>query len=257
MQFGCCTSIDNAETVYRAGFDYLEAGVTSLIPDQDEAAFAPVLEQYRASPIPIAAFNLFLPGDLKIVGPEIDQRRLERYVSRALARIQAVGARIAVIGSGRSRSVPEGFPREQARTQIVNFLRLVADAAEQTDVTIAIEPLNHRESNIVNSVTEGADFAKEVDHPSIRVLADFYHMDEDNEPLDAITANRDWLAHIHVADSGRGAPGTGTYPYTAFVDQLRQAGYAGMVSVECRWTDLEAEAGPSVTYLRQVFGEAS
>jgi sugar phosphate isomerase/epimerase len=258
MKFGCCASIDQAEAVHRAGFDYLEAGVTSLIPDEDDAAFAPVLEQYLASPIPVAAFNLFLPRDLKIVGPEIDLARMERYVSRALARIQAVGATIAVIGSGGSRNVPEGFSRSEAAAQIVHFLNIVADAADQTDVTIVIEPLNRKESNIINSVAEGVAIAQQVDRPSIRVLADFYHMDEDDEPLSAITQNQDWLAHIHEADSGRLAPGTGTYPYAEFVDQLRQIGNQGMVSVECRWNDFEAEAAPSVEFLRQVFqGESS
>ncbi|MBZ0298225.1 MAG: sugar phosphate isomerase/epimerase [Anaerolineae bacterium] len=258
MKFGCCASIDQAEAVYRAGFDYLEAGVTSLIPDEDEASFVPVLEKYRASPIPVSAFNLFLPRDLKIVGPEIDRARMEQYVQRAVARIQAVGATIAVIGSGGSRSVPEGFSRSQATAQIVQFLQLVADAADQTDVTIAIEPLNRKESNIINSVAEGVAIARQVDRPSIRVLADFYHMDEDDEPLDTLTANQDWLAHIHVADSGRLAPGTGSYPYPEFVGQLRQAGYQGMVSVECRWNDFDAEAAPSVEFLRRAFqGESS
>ena len=253
MKFGCCAPIENAEAVYRAGFDYLEAGVTSLIPDEDDASFAPILEKYQASPIPVSAFNLFLPRDLKIVGPEIDHARLERYVSRALQRIQMIGATIAVIGSGGSRNVPEGFSREQAAEQIIHFLKLVADAAEQTDVTIAIEPLNRKESNIINSVAEGVTFARQVNRPSIRVLADFYHMDEDGEPLTEITANQDWLAHIHVADTGRLAPGTGSYPYAEFVDQLRQSGYNGMVSVECRWNDFEAEAAPSVEFLRRVF----
>ena len=253
MKFGCCASIDKAEAVHHAGFDYLEAGVTSLIPDEDDAAFAPVLEEYQASPIPVDAFNLFLPRDLKIVGPEIDQARIERYVSRALARIQAVGATIAVIGSGGSRNVPDGFSRSEATAQIVRFLQVVADAADPTDVTIAIEPLNHKESNIINSVAEGVSFARQVNRPSIRVLADFYHMDEDDEPLETLIENKDWLAHIHVADTGRLAPGTGRYPYAVFVDLLRQAGYDGMVSAECRWNDFEAEAAPSVEFLRRVF----
>src|SRR5690606_1763673 len=47
MKFGCCAPIENAEAVYRAGFDYLEAGVTSLIPDEDDASFAPILEKYQ------------------------------------------------------------------------------------------------------------------------------------------------------------------------------------------------------------------
>ena len=68
VRVGCCAPIGKAEEVYRAGFDYLEPGVTSLLPDAPDSAFVPILESYRASPLPIGAFNLFLPGDLKIVG---------------------------------------------------------------------------------------------------------------------------------------------------------------------------------------------
>ena len=254
MQFGCCASIDQAEVVHAAGFDYLEAGVTSLLPDEDEEAFAAVLAQYQASLVPVRAFNLFLPGDLKIVGPEVDEERARQYVKRAIRRIEQVGAAIAVIGSGRSRSVPDGFARNEAVAQIDRFLTMVADEADDSAVTIAIEPLNQKESNIINSVAEGVDFAKRVDRPSIRVLADFYHMDEDGEPLETIVENQAWLAHIHVADSGRGAPGTGQYPYARFVELLDQAGYDGMVSIECRWQDFALEAGPAVAFLRRVFG---
>lgn len=255
MQFGCCAQIDQAEAVHAAGFDYLEAGVTSLIPDEDDAAFAPILAKFKSSPLPVQAFNLFLPRDLKIVGPDVNEQRAKQYVQRAIERIEQIGATTAVIGSGGSRSVPDRFSRDEAVQQIVHFLGIVADETDNSSVTIAIEPLNKKESNIINSVAEGVFFAKEVDRPSIRVLADFYHMDEDDEPLETIVENKAWLAHIHVADSGRGAPGTGKYPYVRFVDQLKQAGYDGMVSIECRWQDFATEAGPSLEFLRQVFGQ--
>ena len=255
MQFGCCAPIDQAAVVQAAGFDYLEAGVTSLIPDQDASAFAPILAQYRSVHIPVNSFNLFLPRDLKIVGAEVDQARIKRYVSRAIARIEQIGATIAVIGSGGSRNVPEGFSRELATQQITQFLTLVADVADKSSVTVVIEPLNRKESNIINSVAEGVMFAKAVNRPSIRVLADFYHMDEENEPLETLIENKDWLAHIHVADTGRFAPGTGSYPYAHFVELLRQVGYDGMVSVECRWNDITAEAKPAVEFLRKTFME--
>ena len=146
MQFGCCAKIDQAEAVHAAGFDYLEAGVTSLIPDQDDAAFAPVLARYKASPIPVRAFNGFLPGDLKIVGPEVDEARAKMYVKRAIERIELIGATTAVIGSGGSRRVPDGFSRDEATRQIVRFLSIVADETDKSTVTVAIEPLNRKES---------------------------------------------------------------------------------------------------------------
>ena len=42
------------------------------------------------------------------------------------------------------------------------------------------------------------------------MLADFYHMDEENEPLDELVVNAGWLAHVHLADTGRMSPGTGS-----------------------------------------------
>lgn len=253
MQFGCCAKIDQVPVLHKAGFDYLEAGVVSLLPEQDDEAFAPILAQYQASPVPIQAFNLFLPRDLKVVGPEVDEDRAKAYAKQAVERMEIIGATTAVIGSGGSRSIPEGFSRDKAVEQIVRFLEIVADETDKSSITIAIEPLNRKESNIINSVSEGVFFAKQVNRPSIRVLADFYHMDEENEPLETLLDNQEWLAHIHVADTDRGAPGTGQYPYAKFVQLLRQAGYDGMVSIECRWKDFEAEAGPAVEFLREVF----
>jgi sugar phosphate isomerase/epimerase len=177
---------------------------------------------------------------------------MKRYTRQALERAQSIGAKIAVFGSGGARQVPDDFPREQAVEQIVTFLNVAADAADQTDLVIAIEPLNRKESNIINSVAEGVEFARQVNRDKIRVLADFYHMDEEAEPLDHIVDYKDWLAHIHVADTGRRAPGLGQYPYQEFTVALREAGYNGLVSIECRWDDFAAEAPPAVQFLRDV-----
>ncbi len=254
MRFGCCCSIEQAEIAHTAGFDYLECTVVSLLPEADEAMFAPVLEKYQAAPLPVRACNVFLPGDLKVVGPGVDRLRVQSYVRTALRRVRLIGADIVVFGSGGARRVPEGFTAAEAETQLIDFLRFVADVATTHGITVVIEPLNRKESNILNSVTDGVALARRVNQPSIRVLADFYHMDEEQEPLHHLVDYKDWLAHIHVADTERRAPGTGHYPYGEFVDLLRQAHYDSMVSIECRWTDFAAEAAPACRYLHQVFG---
>jgi sugar phosphate isomerase/epimerase len=253
MQFGCCCPIENAEIAHAAGFDYIECTVVSLLPEATEIVFAPILEKYQASPIPVRACNVFLPGDLKVVGPDLDWPRIQTYVATAMRRVMLIGAEVVVFGSGKARMVPEGFDRATAETQLVDFLRLVAEEAEQHNITVVIEPLNRKESNILNSVPEGDTLAARVDRPSIRNLADFYHMEEEQEPLSHLVTCRERLAHVHVADSGRRAPGTGSYPYADFVANLRAANYDGMVSIECRWEDFAAEAGPACAYLRRVF----
>jgi sugar phosphate isomerase/epimerase len=92
-----------------------------------------------------------------------------------------------------------------------------------------------------------------VNRPSIRALADFYHMELENEPLDNIVACGDLIRHIHVADSGRLAPGTGEYPYARFVECVRKAGYEGRVSIECKWQDFGLEVLSSEKFLRGIF----
>ncbi|MCC6454414.1 MAG: sugar phosphate isomerase/epimerase [Caldilineaceae bacterium] len=254
MRIGCCCNIEEASIALAAGFDFIECKVTSLLPEENGDAVSAMLAQHKAAPLPVAALNVFLPGALKIVGPEVDAGRIGRYVDNALARVQEIGSEIIVFGSGVARAIPDGFPAEEARKQIIAFLHRVADAAEDTGVTVVIEPLNRKESNVIHSVAEGVSLAEAVNRPNIQVLADFYHMDEEQEPLAQILEYQKWIKHIHVADTGRRAPGSGHYPYAEFADTLRQARYERMVSIECRWEDFQAEAAPALEFLRRTLG---
>jgi sugar phosphate isomerase/epimerase len=251
VKFGICTSIENAALAQQAGFDFIECTVTSLMNDN----FNEVKNRYDESPIPIEACNVFLPGDLQLTGEKVDADRIAQYVDEAMARVKQIGAKVIVFGSGGARSFPTNFSREKAEEQLIQFLHIVADHAEVYGITVVIEPLNKKESNIINSVPEAVDLAKRIERPSIRVLADFYHMDQENENLENIILAKDFIHHIHVADTGRLAPGTGSYPYTTFVNTVKQANYQGRISIECGWNDLEKEIFASRNFLEKIFQE--
>jgi len=253
MQFGVCTGIESSEIARNAGFDFVEPTVRSLHGGKD---FPVTQAAHAAAGLPTPTFNVFMPGELKVTGPQVDMAKLQEYVAESMRRVQAVGGKLIVFGSGGARNIPDGFSRDGAWQQLIDFLRMVADEADKTGVSIAIEPLNRKESNVINSVAEGVALAQAVDRMCIRVLADLYHMEEDGEPTDTVVANAAWLTHIHVADSGRLAPGTGSYPYAAFFGYLKSTGYNGRIAVECRWQDFEAEAGPAVAYLHKMWDEA-
>ncbi|MEK3890504.1 sugar phosphate isomerase/epimerase family protein [Bacillus sp. FSL K6-3431] len=253
MKFGCCANLDQAYQIYNAGFDFIECTVVSLMPEKNDSEFAEVLNKYQESPIPIEAFNVFLPGDMKIVGETVDLNRIKTYVETALSRVNQIGADTIVFGSGGARTVPNGFSYDRSEEQILQFLNLTADFAEPLGLTIVIEPLNKKESNIINSVREAYDFAEIINRKSIRILADFYHMDEEDESLENIVLSKKYMRHIHVADSGRLAPGTGNYPYDHFVDCLNRANYNGHVSIECDWNDMNNEIMDARKYLQNCF----
>lgn len=253
MRFGVCANIEQASLAHAAGYDFIECTVVSLRPEESDSSTRDIIARFHDSPIPTEAFNVLLPGDLKVVGDEVDDERVRRYVAKALERVKDVGGETVVFGSGKARRVPEGFSRERAEEQIVRFLECLADAADPLRLTIAIEPLNTTECNIINSVPEASRFASLVNRPSIGVLADFYHMQQESEPPEHVVLHRQQLRHVHVADDDRFVPGTGRYPYDAFSDCMRRAGYDGRLSIECKWNDIETEAASGLAYLKTIF----
>ncbi|MBC8103574.1 MAG: sugar phosphate isomerase/epimerase [Cytophagales bacterium] len=256
MRFGVCAGVDKAPLLAEAGYDYIELAVGGdLVPDEDEAAWGAKRPAIEALPLPVESFNSFVRKG-RIVGPDADFDWLERYVRSALSRAAQVGGKIIVFGSGGARRVPDGVPRDEAERQILRFLHLCADASERTGVVVAIEPLNRAESNIINSVAEGARLVKLVDRPGVRNLADSYHMEKDDEPVSAVQEFGEVLAHVHTADTERGAPGTGVYDHSAFFRELRAVGYDSRVSIECSWKDLAAEAGPALAHLKRAWADA-
>lgn len=252
MRFGCCAGLDRMQVVQDAGYDYIELPVAVAKAEQPDAEFEPVAEAIASFDIAPEAWNCLLPGDMKVVGPEVDNYRIERFLRTAFTRIEEVGGEIVVFGSGGARRVPEGFPMDEAREQIVEFVTLAGQIAGIHGITIAIEPLNSRESNIINSVSEGLGFVKAADHPFVKVLADLYHIDEEHEPLqDVIDAGSD-LVHVHTADTGRLYPGSGSYPHREFFQALKSIDYDERMSVECVFNDFESECRRALEFLRGI-----
>lgn len=252
MRFGVCATIDRAPIVHKAGYDFIECTVVSLQGEKSDAEVKDTLDKYYNSPLPVEAFNVLLPGELKIVGEQVNKERIQHYLSNSLERVQRIGGKSIVFGSGKARGVPDGYSREKAQEQILQFLEWVADVAEPLGLIIVIEPLNRTECNIINSVPEAVQYAEQINRPSIQVLADFYHMYKEEEPLENMVLHQDRLRHIHVSDS-RYAPGMGDYPYDQFVDCVRRAGYDGRVSIECQWNQFEDEVTNARAYLERVF----
>ncbi|WP_186445626.1 sugar phosphate isomerase/epimerase family protein [Paenibacillus cremeus] len=249
MRIGWCASLKDAALIKQIGFDFIELPLAPFGLENPDT-FAEAKRAVAASPLPTSAFNIFFPGQLKIVGPDTDPARIRNYIARAAELLTAAKAEIIVLGSGGARNVPENWERSHAEDQLVQVLNWCADELRGTGVTLAIEPLNRKESNIINSVAEGVHFAEAVNRPEIRVLADFYHMDEDQEPLQELLKHRDWLAHIHLADTGRRHPGSGSYDYNTFFGYLQEIGYDGMISAECKVEQPEEDMRSSLAFAR-------
>lgn len=256
ISIGVCISPDKVKDL-ASGYDHLELAVSStLVPLEDDAAYSARSSSLQFLSPPVRAFNLFVPAQVKVVGETVDWALVETYVERALRRAARLGARVVVFGSGGARTVPERFSRAVAWGQLVRFLGICADQAATQGITIAIEPLNQRECNIINTYLEGVQLARDVDRQEVRVLADIYHFMMDAEPLNDIAHEADWLAHVHLSDSGHRFPGSGAYPLERLFAILRDIGYQGMASIECSWgDDFHGESERALRFLHGLVGQ--
>ncbi len=250
MQIGWCGAIGDAPLMKQVGLDFVEIPLAPL-GLEDKATFAAAKRAVLDCALPTCAFNVCFPLDMRVVGPETDDRRARNYLSRAAELLAQARAKVVVLGSGWARNVPDHWDRSRAEAQFLQTLSWCADALAGSGVTLVIEPLNRKESNLVNSVEEGVRFARAINRPEIRVLADFYRMDEEQEPLKTLKTNGDWLTHIHLADTGRRNPGAGNYDYAAFFGLLKDVGYQGMISAECSVRHPEADMKHSLAFLKR------
>ena len=259
--FGEVEPLRDVATIAACGYDYIEPGLakTLALSDVDRQE---QLRRLSATKVRIETMNWFLPGaDIKLTGPAVDQARITDFLERSLALAEQLGAKVIVFGSPGARSFPEGFPREQAWDQLKTFLRAAGGIIEarRYGMVIGIEPLRKPESNIVNTVAEAARLAREVNHPKVRIIVDFYHLTFENEDPDAILDARDLIVHLQIADpAARGFPKQeGSEPrYRRFFDNLLKIGYTGRLSIEANSSDVAGDCGPALKFLKQMAAAA-
>jgi sugar phosphate isomerase/epimerase len=256
MRIGVCNSPEAIRPV--DGLDYFEATVGDVLcPREGEAKFAQRLSAVKACPLPLEAVNVLFPGDMRLTGPAADFAGAEAYIRTVCRRAGALGIKIVVFGSGGPRRYPEGFDKAKAFDQVVEHLKRWAPLAQQAGLAIVMEPLNLKETNVVNTVDEGADVVRRVGHPNIRLLADTFHMARDGESPDSIRRAGSLLAHAHCAEAAaRGPVGLGPENHRPYFRALREAGYDQRLSIEAIWQDFAAQLPAAVAKLREQLATA-
>ena len=253
MEYGVCVKPEIAPIPAAAGYDFIELHVQrDLKTIENEDAFASELERIRAAPVPAVVANCFVPGHLKITGPEVDSSLLEDYVVTAFERAERAGIDTIVFGSGGARHIPEGFDRDAAWQQLLDFGRMIAPIAKAHGVTVVVEPLNRRECNVFNSVGECAKYVRQVDHRSLRLLVDAYHWAVESDSYDDLVDALPLIRHAHIATyESRLAPGLEDCDFSEFFSALKVGGYNGRLSIEGHWPGLEGHAAQALAVLKQ------
>jgi sugar phosphate isomerase/epimerase len=251
VEIGVCGAIDDFEKAEQFGFDYYEPSVAAIAALSD-SAFADFAKRVSKSRLRCECLNSFI-RTLVVVGPAVDRDALTAYMNSALDRCRALGATIVVWGSAGSRNVPEGFPRERAWEQMVEFLRMAGPIARSRNIVLAIEPLRKQESNIVNTGAEAFRLVREVGDPNVKMIIDYYHLAEEREDPQILETARDAIVHLHFGNpAGRVWPKDPAEDpgYAPFFAMVKKIGFRGGLSIEGRGK-FETDAAASLEFFRK------
>jgi sugar phosphate isomerase/epimerase len=233
------TAAERMETARAAGFDGLE--VRDAAPER--------VPELAAAGGPVTTACPELDGWLGDFGAARRRRAIDG-LRRQLDGIAALGGRGVVTPAAWgmfTRRLPpfDEPPRtpEQDREVLLEGLAELGSRAAEAGAWLLLEPLNRYEDHMVNTVGAAAELAAATGSPAVRVLADTYHMNiEEDDPCAALRAAGDRLGAVHLSDSNRHQPGAGHVPFAAVLGTLREIGFDGVCSVECRLRGEPAEA---------------
>lgn len=252
MKLSFCCGVEELSLLHRYGVRAVELSAAAIVGLSDEA-FEALRKEVADLKMNVVSVNCLI-GGITPLREAPDFSEAEGYLDRLFPRLQALSVPTAVFGSGGFRHAPED--RATYLPLLDRFLKLLADKAQAHGVTIALEPLNQKECNILNTTYEGFETVKRLDHPALRLLCDLYHFDLEHESLAVLADYEGYLRHVHIAlPVSRFYPtAEDGYDYRPFLDALRNAGYEGYVSVEGNRQSEEA-IGLANRYLSSLLGE--
>jgi sugar phosphate isomerase/epimerase len=230
---------DKWEFAQRAGYDAIEVRGAGAFAFRDRL---PELRQAARDGVPMPSVcveMLHFIGDFdaELRADAVAQLRSQLSVIAEIGGPGAVACTPASYGMFSRRLPPFEPPRSEAqdRAVLLDCLRTLGEHALREGVTLALEPLNRYEDHMVNRLEQAVELVDAVGLPSVRVLADTYHMNiEEDEPTSALLRAAAHLGHVQVSDSNRLQPGAGHIDWSALLGTLDAIGYDGHVALECR-----------------------
>lgn len=160
----------------------------------------------------------------------------------------------AIIGSMQGRW-GDGVPREAALAYLAEGLYELGDYAAKYGVPLLYEPINRYETNLINSIVDGAGYLKTIKTTNVKLLADLYHMNiEEVDLAAALRTAAGHVGHVHFVDSNRRPAGLGHIDYAPIAAALRETSYAGYLSAEALpYPDSVAAARQTMETFRALF----
>jgi D-psicose/D-tagatose/L-ribulose 3-epimerase len=175
------------------------------------------------------------------------------YLNTAIDKTAEVGAEalsgVTYGGIGERTGKP---PTETELDNVARVLEAAARRAKSHGIALGIEPVNRYETHLINTGWQGVAMIEKVGANNIFLHLDTYHMNiEEQGAANGILDGRKYLRYIHLSESTRGTPGTGTCDWDEIFATLAAIGFKGGLAMES-FINMPPEIGYGLSVWRPV-----
>jgi len=276
MKYALCNELYGTLDVHRVidraselGYDGLELAPFTLADDllsypagrQRELA-----EHARDRGVEIMGYHWLLraPEGLHLLPQDAKVRQATLDLLRKLIELGAnTGGRILTLGSPKQRSFPEGDDLASASERVRELLSALTPELEEAGLLLSFEPLEYEYTNLLTSTAEARALADSMGSPAYGITLDTHFLRWEREQRgvglkEALSIAGGRLAHIHVQDDNRRAPGMGGDDFGPLVSALGSIGWDGWMSMETFVSEDPGEAeeiaARGIEFMRRHFG---
>ncbi|HEY4313062.1 MAG TPA: sugar phosphate isomerase/epimerase family protein [Pirellulales bacterium] len=246
------------------GYTGIEIAPFTIATDANEITAsrrAEVRRQAEAADLEVVGLHWLLAktSGYYLTSPDRAVReRTAQYVRELAHLCRDLGGRIMVFGSPQQRNLLPGVSLEQGLEYAAEVFQAVLPTLEETDVTLAVEPLGPAEGDFLLTADAGAKLVEMVGSHHCRLHLDCKAMSSEGTPIpDIIRKHAGILAHFHANDANRLGPGFGDLDFVPIFAELGMIDYRGWVSVEVfdYTPGIERLARDSIEYMQSCLAE--
>ncbi len=136
-KLGIASSLANDAVLYQSGFHLIGESVGKLVsPKLSHEQILQNKLSLKKMQCQVYMCNSFFPGDLKIAGDHVDEKKVLTYADTVFSRASQLGIKVIVLGSGGSRRLPEGYDVQKAEADFIKLAKKMAVLARPHDVAV-------------------------------------------------------------------------------------------------------------------------
>ncbi len=210
----------------------LDPEAPHLLPAARRAELRRIAEG-EGAPITSLHWLLMAPAGLSITAadPALRARTLE-VMERLVGLAADLGATLLVHGSPKQRHLAAAGDAARAE----EALALAGFWAARHGLTYCLEPLDAGQTNWATTVEEAVAICARIASPGLKTMLDVSAAGRgEAAPVEELLRRfvpTGWIAHLHLNDRNRRAPGQGADRFGPILRALREVGYAGFAAVE-------------------------